>query len=923
MKRTTFLLWAICIAVTTILVFPSCRKDFNVTPNSDPNSLGEVSGKFTWNTMHDVSVEVDLINATLGNTICRLNIYRSDPQLGLIKIYAGSIQHNESVKTAVTVPTANKSLKFELVMPDGTTESKTLEGNGPFAYTFSGIGMKSSLSGNDADNDGVADILDDFPDNPELAYAYSYPQPHSYGDGPTSVPFWATYCFEDLWPSMGDFDMNDLVINYNYVIFTDANHFVKKIDAHFKVKASGAWSGWKHGFGVSLIGLPPDQVESVTGYDVPGGTYITLHGNGLEKDQFGSLLNPSVIIPFDNFDNVINNPAPNFFNTLPSLTCGTSDQVDMVITLNNSATVTDADIIPGNFNPFLIRNKDRTYEIHKVDNAPTSWANTGLFGMADDASNSSTNKWYRTHTNLPWALDLPIDFDYPSEYISIIDAYPQFQDWAQSEGSINQSWYLYPSTEPGKVFDCNGSPGGAFTCGDPITDTRDGKVYNTVLIGDQCWTQENINIGTRINGSQNQDPSNPTIEKYCYNDNEANCDTYGGLYQWDEMMQNSTAPGTQGICMDGWHVPSEDDWITLMGFLGWEGVAGGKMKEIGTSHWASPNTGATNSSGFTALPAGGRNGNGFFYALSNDATWWSSTQHISTTSSWFWSIFYNGENVYHTIVTKSFGHSVRCIKDSGTPGSNIAPSASNVSQSGTAQVGSTLTGSYLYSDPENDLQGTSTYKWYRADDASGTNEAAISGATSITYTLDAADETKYIRFAVIPIAQTGASPGTEVRSTSYTGPIITPFSIGQSYGGGIIFYLDGSGVHGLIAATIDQTVGASWGCSGTLIGGTSTSIGTGQANTTTILASCSEAGKAAWICNELVLNGYDDWYLPSKDELNQMYLNKSSIGSFALGFYFSSSEYNADYAWRQELINGTQNYDFKSNNCYVRAIRAF
>ena len=787
MKRTTFLSWAIMIALATLLVFPSCRKDFKTTPNADPNSLGQLSEKFTWNTMHDVSVEIGLSNASLGNTICRLNIYRADAHLGLIKIYAGSLCHNESVKAAVTVPTANRSLKFELIMPDGTTEIKTLEGNGPFTYTFLGIGMKSGLSGSDADNDGVVDLLDDFPGNPELAFSYSYPQPHSVGDGPLTVPFWATYCFEDLWPSMGDFDMNDLVINYNYVIYTDANHFVKKIDAHFKVKAAGAWSGYRHGFGISLVGLPPDQVESVTGSEISAGTYITLHGKGVEKDQFGSMLNPSVIIPFDNFDNVINNPAPNFFNTLPSLACGTSDQVDMVITLNSSATVTDTDIIPGNFNPFLIRDKNRTYEIHKVDNPPTSWANTGLFGKADDASNPSMDKWYRTNTNLPWALDLPIDFDYPSEYINIIDAYPQFQDWAQSEGTINQSWYLYPSTEAGKVFDCNGSPGGAFTCGDPITDSRDGKTYNTVLIGDQCWMQENLNVGTRIDGSQNQ-TENGIIEKHCYNDQETNCDVYGGMYEWAEMVQylngasNTTswspAPtgNVVGICPAGWHIPTDAEWSILTDFLGGVNEAGGKMKEPGTTHWTSPNTGATNLSGFTAL-AGGYHYNSFS-GLPLDANFWTSSE-TSTSNAWSRYLYSSGPAVGRDHDDKRVSTSIRCIKDSETQVNNIPPSASNVNQSGTAQVGSTLTGSYLYSDPENDLQGTSTYKWYRADDASGTNEAAIAGATSITYTLDAADETKFIRFAVTPVAQTGASPGTEQKSTSFTGPITDPFACGE------------------------------------------------------------------------------------------------------------------------------------------------
>jgi len=102
---------------------------------------------------------------------------------------------------------------------------------------------------------------------------------------------------------------------------------------------------------------------------------------------------------------------------------------------------------------------------------------------------------------------------------------------------------------------------------------------------------------------------------------------------------------------------------------------------------------------------------------------------------------------------------------------NQAPVASNVSQSGTAEVGQLLTGTYTYSDTENNPQGTSTYKWYRADNGSGLNETAISGATAQTYTLAAADATKYIRFAVMPVATTGTTPGAEVKATAFAGPV--------------------------------------------------------------------------------------------------------------------------------------------------------
>jgi len=135
------------------------------------------------------------------------------------------------------------------------------------------------------------------------------------------------------------------------------------------------------------------------------------------------------------------------------------------------------------------------------------------------------------------------------------------------------------------------------------------------LIGTQCWFKENLNVGTMINGTHNQ-TNNSVIEKYCYNNLTSNCDIYGGLYQWGEMVQylNGTSNTTtwnppptgnvQGICPTGWHIPKDAEWTVLTTYLGGVSVAGGAMKETGNAHWSSPNTGATNSSGFTALGSG-------------------------------------------------------------------------------------------------------------------------------------------------------------------------------------------------------------------------------------------------------------------------------------------------------------------------------
>ena len=174
-----------------------------------------------------------------------------------------------------------------------------------------------------------------------------------------------------------------------------------------------------------------------------------------------------------------------------------------------------------------------------------------------------------------------------------------------------------------------------------------------------------------INGSSEQ-TDNDTIEKYCYNDIASNCDTYGGLYQWNEMMQYVTTAGAQGICPAGWHLPTDAEWCTLENYIdagtvsctavGWRGTdAGGNLKETGTAHWNSPNTGATNSSGFTGLPGGFRLqiktfGNFMYYAY-----FWSSSGGSSNAT--IRNLGYISAEVFRGTSNTTYGMSVRCVRD--------------------------------------------------------------------------------------------------------------------------------------------------------------------------------------------------------------------------------------------------------------------
>ncbi|MFK5855086.1 MAG: FISUMP domain-containing protein [Bacteroidota bacterium] len=237
-------------------------------------------------------------------------------------------------------------------------------------------------------------------------------------------------------------------------------------------------------------------------------------------------------------------------------------------------------------------------------------------------------------------------------------------------------------------------------CGGTLTDSRDAQNYTTVQIGTQCWMAENLNIGTMIIGTTDQ-TDNSTIEKYCYDDNSSKCSTYGGLYQWDEMMEYSTAEGTQGICPAGWHVPTDGEYSTLITILGGESVAGGKMKETGTTHWNSPNTGATNSSGFTGLPGGFRTTSGTFTDINGYGNFRTSSE-VSTTTSWLYGLTYFSAQIAWGNHLKATGISVRCLQDEANI--NQAPAQPSNPCSADASTGQNidLTLSWTCSDVDSD-----------------------------------------------------------------------------------------------------------------------------------------------------------------------------------------------------------------------------
>lgn len=216
----------------------------------------------------------------------------------------------------------------------------------------------------------------------------------------------------------------------------------------------------------------------------------------------------------------------------------------------------------------------------------------------------------------------------------------------------------------------------------------DGNSYDIIRIGNQWWMAENLKTTTYNDGTTIPNVSNDSEWKflntpaYCWYDNNiSNKETYGALYNWYTVNTNK-------LCPEGWHIPTNEEWLILINYLGGSDLAGGKLKETGTTHWKSPNTGATNSSGFTALPGGYRDD--FFKSLGEGARFWSATESSANTAT-IKSLGYGHEVIASGQFYKNNGFSIRCIKntDQGTTPTVTTSTVSNITQT-TATCGGNI-----------------------------------------------------------------------------------------------------------------------------------------------------------------------------------------------------------------------------------------
>jgi LruC domain-containing protein len=278
-----------------------------------------------------------------------------------------------------------------------------------------------TYTSDDSDGDGVPNQFDDYPEDQDRAFDNFYPSEQSFG----------TLAFEDLWPGKGDYDFNDMVIDYNINQITNGNNQVVEIKANFTLRAIGA--SFKNGFGFQLPLLPAD-IQSVTGQLLTEGL-ITLNPNNTEAGQSNA-----VIIAFDNGFKVLPHPGGGTgVNTVPTSTYVVPQTITINVLLATPKSLSQVGLPP--YNPFIFTNQQRGQEVHLADKQPTDLADMSLFGTFHDNSIPAQNSYYKTKNNLPWALHIVDSFTYPIEKVQVTQGHLFMSTWAESAGQSYPNWH--------------------------------------------------------------------------------------------------------------------------------------------------------------------------------------------------------------------------------------------------------------------------------------------------------------------------------------------------------------------------------------------------------------------------------------------------------------------------------------------------
>lgn len=303
-------------------------------------------------------------------------------------------------------------ISFEdLERPDGDNDFNdaifSVTSNPITAIDTEGIVVPEDSPTIDSDGDGVLDLFDSFPHDQTLASIEYYPSEGNYG----------TLAYEDLWPHMGDYDFNDLVIDLRIEEYTNALGEIVTIKAWFEIE--GILAGMNNGFAIEL-GVTPDKVSSITGGDFTK-NYIVRAGNGTEKRQSKAVVG------------IFEEANRHFINNVGTI-------IEVTIDMISGVSRNDLGFPP--YNPFIMSNGERGREVHLPGKTPTDLVHIDYFNTIDDRSDFNSGNTYKSSGNRPWALNLPVSFQYPLDDVEINLVYNKYNSWVDSSGELDSDWYM-------------------------------------------------------------------------------------------------------------------------------------------------------------------------------------------------------------------------------------------------------------------------------------------------------------------------------------------------------------------------------------------------------------------------------------------------------------------------------------------------
>ena len=380
----------------------------------------------------DFPKDVDLL--TMGRWGDQTPMSYFNGNIDEVQIWNKALSAEEISEYYSTAPSGeenNLKAYYKLNEGEGNSIVDEISGNSEgelngVSWSSDGVDDSGNGSGDEDDTDGdsIKDVDDDFPQDATKAFINYFPAT-GYG----------TLAFEDLWPASGDYDFNDLVIDYQFRTITNSENFIAEIQADFIIRAIGA--SFKNGFGFQFPNTNIDNDDiTVSGYNIEN-DYITLSETGIEASQ-----NKPTVIVFDNaFDLMPRIGGEMGINTDPEASVTLPDTVKIIMSLRQNQYL-ENEISISRFNPFIMVEMTRGKEIHLPNYTPTTLADDLYFNMLHDDSNQNIGRYYKTEDNLPWAINLYQSFDYPSEKNQILGAFLKFEAWAESDGVEFPDWYL-------------------------------------------------------------------------------------------------------------------------------------------------------------------------------------------------------------------------------------------------------------------------------------------------------------------------------------------------------------------------------------------------------------------------------------------------------------------------------------------------